>query len=124
MMIRLPFVSRASHEETCAVFKRWAEAERENATMLRRSLLDVTAKYHQLKLAGAVDATPPVIRDTREPDPIGRAINQAAGADRTLRAMMWNQVHRDKEADPTITDAEIARRITNGMAVTDGGLPA
>ncbi len=121
--MRLPFVSRSSHEETCAVFKRWADAEKENAAMLRRSLVDMTARYHQLKLAGAVESTPVQPREPKEPDPIAKAINQAAGSDRTLRALMYNQVQRDKAADPLLTDAELALRITAGMAVTDGGLP-
>lgn len=79
MMPRWPWVSRAVFLFALDAERRRADAEHENAMFLRRELAELTARYHQLKLAGAVEVPPPVIAQPpapRTPDPIRDAIRE------------------------------------------------
>lgn len=94
--------------------------ERENAR-LRDALLDMTARYHTLRLMGAV----PVPEPERPPppsaprDPVLEAIDEECGDDTLKRTMMLRQVRQDRAEG--LDNDEIVRRIHGGTEPV--GLP-
>lgn len=110
--MNLPFVSRAMHQEVVEVLYRGIESERENAKMLRNELVDLRAKYHELRMSGAnpVEAKPTLV--PRVVDDVTQAINLKSRGDPRLRASMMAQATRDRAAK--IPDHEIVDRINRG----------
>ena len=121
--MKLPFVSRALFEEACAR----ADAEHENAQLLRRDLVaretkaeakyaDLLARYHMLRLQGAVDVVPPA--PVKAVDRVSAAIAVAAGGDPELRAMMEAQAVADRQEGKS--DGDIIAAIYLGQSAADG----
>ena len=121
--MKLPWVSRVLFEEACAR----ADAEHENAQLLRRDLVareakaeakyaDLLARYHMLRLQGAVDVVP--VAPAPRVDPVTAAIARAAGGDPELRAMMEAQAVADRQRGKS--DGDIISAIYLGQSATDG----
>ncbi len=121
--MKLLLVSRELFDAACAR----ADSEHENAQLLRRELMhreekaeakyaDLLARYHMMKLHGAVESPPPAPAPTV--DRVSAAIARAAGGDPELRALMEAQAIADRQAGKT--DADILAAIYLGQSSTDG----
>jgi hypothetical protein len=117
--MKLPFVSRAMHEETLMLVKEALDGERATSSLLRRQLADLQGKYHQLTLSGATPAAPAPLplAEAPSPDPVLRAILARSGTDMRKRSMMLEQARRDRAK--AIPDEEILKMIEEGIP-TDG----
>lgn len=121
--MRLPFVSRSMHEETLAIALSARDSEKENARILRSSLADITAKYHQLRQQGYEVPPPPAVApERREIDPLEQMVNERARGDKVLRFQMMRQLRADRASQ--VPDDQIALAINGGMSVIEDGVPA
>lgn len=121
--MKIPWVSR----ELLDAANARADAEHENAQFLRRELMardekaerkfnDLLARYHMLRLHGAVDVLPPA--PAPKADAVAAAIARAAGGDPELRAMMEAQAVADRAAGKS--DGDILAAIQLGQQAADG----
>src|SRR4051812_20763431 len=111
--MRLPWVSRESFDLALRAEQRRADAEHENAQVLRRENADLLTKYHALKQQGYAEPAPITPRDIPKPDPVKRAIAQKAGANRILRDQMEAQAQLDRISGKS--EDEIVFAIMTGM---------
>lgn len=109
--MKLPWISREAFDLALAAERKRADAEHENAQMLRRQLADLTGRYHQLRLSGY--AEPAHVPSRKEPDGVQRAITLRAGSDARLRAQMQAQAAKDLAAGKSPADVE--RDILTGV---------
>lgn len=116
-----PWISREAFDIALSAERKRADSERENAMYLRRELSDLTAKYHMLRLQGAVSEQPaPVTREPAEIDPCVAAIRERSRGNPRLRSTMLAQLARDRTAQKD--DADILREIEQGVRMD--GIPA
>lgn len=121
--MKRPWVSR----EALDIMRESRDSERENAQVLRHLLSDLTAKYQQLRLAGAVEPVVPVIvnapptQPKAEPDALKALVAEMANGDIRLHRLMMKQLRADRASG--MADDAIMRRIVSGQTV-DEGIPA
>lgn len=75
---------------------------------------EAEARYHQLRLRGASEPAPVVVREAKEQDPMVGLINERAGGDRALRARMLHQLRQDRAIGKD--DTEIQHEIERGIS--------
>lgn len=116
--MKWPWVSRETERLLREVI---ASQEAVIAALDRRHEL-LLARFMELRLAGAVEprAVAPVPK--RERDEAIEAISLACRGNGALRAQMINQLHRDRN-NPLLSEEVILSRITQGIRLTDEGLP-
>lgn len=122
--MRSPWVSRARFDDLQHV--RASDAEYIAQLHAGRKELwarydDLMAKYHALKLAGAVEPIPLTMAVAKEPDVVTKAIIETAGSNRLLRKQ-YSEFVTEQRAAGTDED-EIAKAIRLGIT-DDGGVPA
>lgn len=110
-----PFVSRLAFE----ILEESRNREREVNAMLRNQVVDLTAKYHQLRLMHhSLPDAPMPVPDPPKPDPVARAIAEAAGGNAELAASMRRQATVDAMSGKSADD--IVRAIFQGVELDEG----
>ena len=91
----------------------------------RKSYADLLAKYHELKLAGAVIPEPAPVLPERKRDALLEAINAKAGRNGLLRDRMMAQLRKDRQMIATgqMTEADVLARIEQGESPAEEALP-
>lgn len=116
-MIRLPWVSREQHEEAVTLWRRIADAERENAQVLRHENAELLAKYHAVTSPKPVTLTVAdggvATIERAEPSEITKVIREQSetGSGQTDHALARHlrgyarQLKRDGKTDDQIVAA-------------------
>lgn len=111
---RWPWVSREAYDALLESRTRESMMLTFQNTELRSQLADMTARYHNLRLMGAVPAPEPAPAPPAPPDdPVLDAIAEECGDDYAKRAMMLRQVREDRAAH--VSDEDIIHRIRHGV---------
>lgn len=121
--MKLPWISRASHDEAVAMATARADAEHENAQALRRDYTALLDKYHMLRIQGHGPTAPP---EPPKPAPVvDRVMNAVNGMpwakDGKARAAALRQITKDRKAG--LTDDAIILRVQRGTRPADHDLP-
>lgn len=122
MTWRWPWVSRALYdgalrdaERLCDLWReRKQDAQQELAT-LKAMYADLLARYHMLKLQGAVVVEPAQPREVPKADALKDALAVASRGNQNLLRQMMRAVEQDRAAG--LTDEQIIRRIKAGNRV-------
>lgn len=114
--LRLHYVPRESYEAA----KLAVHFEQQASEYLRRQLMDITAKYHQLRLQGAepVAVFTPAPPPPKPIDPLEAAIASKYGSNPTLYDQAMEQLAKD-QADNRSAD-DIMREILEGVTMDEG----
>lgn len=149
--MRLPWVSRLQHDALSAVYERTAtqrdDLARELVAAQAREAAAVAAvtawreqlaraehlaatqygilleRYHSLRLAGGNEPTalPAAVVRKDAPDELVLAVHRASQGNPVLRRQMLQQLQEDRD-NPTLTDADILKRINDGVDGTIAGI--
>ena len=112
-------IRRSEHHLITAALIRRVEDQQGVSQDLRRQLVDITAKYHQLRLLGAVPTDPPPPEPpAKETDRLTDEIHARYGHSDTLLSAALQQLAADRASKRS--DDDILRDIIEGVAVGDG----
>ena len=125
--MRWPWVSRDAMElmqhtlQSSLDNERQLQAEERQRSEARYA--DLSSKYHMLRLQGATEPPPSIVRELKTPDRLESAVRfHFRGERKALLGQALRQLHDDREQQ--IPDEEILQRIQRGISLEDEGVPA